>query len=63
MARMIDEEELVSFDECTSVVGLYLHHDSYSPDYICDVYHNKHMNCLGFDLNTADNSYHLSPNI
>ena len=60
---MIDEEEFVSFDECTTVTWTYLHYDSYGPVDVCDVYHNAHMNCLGFDLNTADNTYHLSLNV
>ena len=41
---MIDEEEFISFDECTYVTGTYLHHDSYGPNHVCDVYHNKCMN-------------------
>ena len=59
----IDEEEFGSFDEFTFVTRAYLHHDSYSPDYVCDVYPNECMNCFGFDLNTTDNMYHLSPNV
>ena len=43
------------------MTGSYLHHDGYGPGYICDVYHNEHINCSGFDLNTEDNSYHVSP--
>ena len=63
MDSTIDEEEFISFDEHTSVTGSYLHHDDYGPNCICDVYHNEHITCLCFDLNTADNSYsyHLSP--
>ena len=53
MDSTIDEEEFTSFDQCTSMTGTYLDHDSYSHDYICNVYHNEHMNCSGFDLNTA----------
>ena len=45
MDPMIDEEEFASFDECTSMTRIYLHHDSYSPSYICEVYHNEQMNC------------------
>ena len=56
----IDEEEFSSLDECTSMTGIYLHHDSCHSDYVCDVYHNKCMNCSGFDLKTTDNFYHLS---
>ena len=59
---MIDEEDLTSFDECTSATGTYLHHDSYGPNYVCNVYQNEQVNCSGFDLNTTDNSYHLSHN-
>ena len=29
MDSNIDEEDLTSFDECTSMTGSYLHHDSY----------------------------------
>ena len=56
MARFL----LTSFDACTSVTGLYLHHDDYAHDYICDIYHNAYINCSGFDLNTANASYCLS---
>ena len=41
MGPKIDKEILHLFDECTSVTGTYLHHDSYGPDYVCDVYHNE----------------------
>ena len=57
----IDDEDFTSFDECTSATGSYLHHDYYGPNYICDIYHNECITCLGFDLNTTHNSYHLSP--
>ena len=60
MDPTIDEEEFTSVDECTPMTGIYQHHDRYGPNYICDLYHNECMNCLGFDLNTADNSYPLS---
>ena len=43
------------------MTGNYLHHDDYGPDYVCDVYHNECVTCSGFDFNTPDNSYHLSP--
>ena len=56
----IDEEEYASLDDHRSVTGNYLHHDNYGPDCIWDVYHNEHVTCSGFDLNTADNSYHLT---
>ena len=46
MDSMVEEEELPSFDEHISVTGMYLYHDSCIPDYVCDVYHNEHMNCL-----------------
>ena len=52
----IDEADFTSFDECTSMTESYLHHNSYGPNYICDVYHNEQVNCLRFDLNTTDNS-------
>ena len=61
MDSNINEEEFTSLDECTSASGSYLHHDDYGPDYVCDVYHNEHVTCFGFDLNTTDNSYNLSP--
>ena len=43
------------------MTGHYLHHNDYGPNYVCDVYHNECVTCSGFDLNTTDNSYHLSP--
>ena len=55
MDSNIDEEDNTSFDECTSMTGTYLHHDQYSPNYRCDVYHNVCVNHSGFDLNTTDN--------
>ena len=32
MNAMIDAEEFVSLDDCTSVTGTYLQYDSYGPD-------------------------------
>ena len=45
MNSNINEEELASLDECTSVTGSYLHHDDYDSSYICGVYHNAHVTC------------------
>ena len=39
MDPTIDEEEFISFFECTSTTGTYLHHDSYSPDYMLCLKH------------------------
>ena len=61
MDPMLDEEQFVSFDECTNATVTYLHHDSYSPNYVCDVYHNACMNCLEFDLNTTDKQSNKTP--
>ena len=41
MDSNIDEEDFTSFDECTSTTGSYLNHNSYGPDYVCDVYLNE----------------------
>ena len=61
MDSSINEEEFASLDECTFATGSYLHHDGYGPNYVCDVYRNEHVTSLGFDLDTAENSNHLSP--
>ena len=61
MDSNIDEEDFSSFDDHISVTGSYLHHNDYSPDYICDVYHHECVMCSGFHLNTTDNSYDFSP--
>ena len=50
-----DEEEFASLNECTSMAGSYLHYNDYGPDYVCDIHHNEHVTCSGFDLNTTDN--------
>ena len=57
----MDEEEFASLDDCISMTGNYLHHADFGPDYVCDIYHTEHVTCSGFDLNTAVNSYCLSP--
>ena len=57
----IDEEEFASLDDHTSMTGNHLHHNDYGPDYVHDVYHNEFVTHSGFDLNTTDNPYHLSP--
>ena len=46
----IVEEAFISFDEHISVARTYLHHDSYGPDYICDVYNNEYMQTLAFNF-------------
>ena len=58
MDSKIDDEDFISFYDCTSVTESYLHHDDYGPNYRCDVYDNKCVTCLGFDHNTANISYH-----
>ena len=61
MDPTVDEENFVSFDECTSMTRTYLHHDSYSPNFVWDVYHNECMNYSGFDSNTGDNTWYSCP--
>ena len=61
MDSNIHDEDFASFDECTSTSGSSLHQNNYGSDYICIVYHNEHVTHSGFDLNTTDNSYHVSP--
>ena len=61
MESNIDEGHFTSFGEHTYMTGSYLHHDSYGPNYICDIYHTEEVNHSGFDLNTTDDSYCLSP--
>ena len=56
MDSIIDEEAFIFFNECTSVTRSYLHHNDYGPNYVCDVYHNECVTCLGFDLITVNNS-------
>ena len=60
MASKIDED-FTYFDECTSMTGTYIHHESYSLDYIYDVYRNEQVNSSGFDHNTTDDFLYLSP--
>ena len=61
MDPMIDEKDFTSFDNAhLQPEHIYIHCESYGPDDVCDVYHNKQVNHLGFDLNTANNSNHLS---
>ena len=60
MNSMIDEEDYTSFDEYTSMTRTIYIMIVYGPNYVCDVYHNEQVNCLGFDLNSTDNSYCLS---